>query len=123
MKQTTAKTIEQALDWIDKNHHHEIGTEFNKHGGKTHIFYKNYHEKLRVPIALFMVFKYIKPNTRKFDTRMFMLTPAGKDFLRRRRHATNVAEGMTIFESLIKEGKHDLAERPAPKFTIVKNHE
>lgn len=114
MKQITAKTIEQALAWIATQPHYEVGCHYKRgqwrngeqiaDDAPTHVYYRNFHEKLVVPVTLEMFFKYIKPNTRAFDTRMFMLTPAGKDYLRRKNHARNVAEGMTVFESLIAEG-------------------
>lgn len=80
MKQITIKRAVEALYWIHNNAHHEVGTDYHPVTGEaTHIYYRNYHEKMRVPMALTAeVGKFIRPNKRKFDTRMFALTQAGK---------------------------------------------
>ena len=87
MKQITVKRTVEALHWIHNSAHHVVGTEWSSKtplGEQTmenfsHVFYANYHEKIRVPAALYAeVSKYIRPNTRKFDTRMFALTAAGR---------------------------------------------
>lgn len=86
MKQITVKRAVEALYWLHNNAHFEAGAEFHptKVDDKgrplaTHMFYRNNFEKLRVPAALMTeVSKYIRPNTRPFDTRMFALTRAGK---------------------------------------------
>lgn len=75
MAQRTVKRAVEALYWLHNNAHHEAGWE---EGGK-HFFYRNYHDKLRVPAALMPeVSKYVRPNKRAFDTRMFALTRAGR---------------------------------------------
>lgn len=86
MKQRTVKRAVEALNWLHNNPHHIAGKDFHptkrdENGRKvvTHFYYQNYHERMRVPVALAAeVAKYIRPNTRKFDTRMFALTAAGK---------------------------------------------
>lgn len=89
MKQITVKRAVEALHWLHNNEHHIVGTENSKIGadGKltfSHVYYQNYHEKLRVPYALCQeVGKYIRPNKRKFDTRMYALTPKGRQLVER----------------------------------------
>ena len=76
MAQRTAKTIVEVLTWLHENDHHEVGVEQPK---ETHAYYKNYHDILRVPIPLIVQCQpYFRPNRRKFDTRMFALTAAGR---------------------------------------------
>lgn len=86
MKQRTVKRGVEALYWINNNSHHEVGLEFNKDNVETHQYFKNYHEKIRVPIGLMReeVSPYIRPNKRKFDTRMFALTAKGKNMVESR---------------------------------------
>lgn len=89
MKQITAKRAIEALYWLHNNAHHEVGCEWPRDkpnapvGEHTHIFYRNHLEKLRVPIALMPeVSKHIRPNKRKFDTRMYALTRSGREMVR-----------------------------------------
>jgi hypothetical protein len=97
MTQRTAKTVDEALRWIHTNAHHDMGlhwakglskeTGFFELGQETHMYYKNYIEKLLVPLAMWREFaRYIVANPRPFDTRAYALTKAGK-----RRIATKVA--------------------------------
>lgn len=88
MRQFTAKRLVEALYWLDNNAHHEAGVEFKNDRDPfdkwTHSYFRNYHEKLRVPRHLDAeVRKYIRPNRRKFDTRMFAVTTAGKRMISR----------------------------------------
>lgn len=93
MKQTTAKTIEQALIWIDSHPHHNCGAEWsgkefpagrpNWRQQPSHWFYEGFEGKLRVPRKLFKGFMpKIEPNLRPFDTRMFRITKHGRAWLR-----------------------------------------
>lgn len=86
MKQRTVKRAVEALYWLHNNEHHIAGVEnADRVDGKmvfSHAYYQNYHEKLRVPYALCEeVHKYIRPNKRKFDTRMYALTKAGRQLV------------------------------------------
>lgn len=87
MKQITVKTAVEALTWLHNNPHHIAGVEWSprlhpsEHTIKnwSHQYYVNHHEKIRIPADIYPnVAKYIRPNTRKFDTRMYMLTRSGK---------------------------------------------
>ncbi len=86
MKQITVKRVVEALYWIHNNEHHIVGTEFhptkkdeNGRDVTTHVYFQNHFEKLRVPQSLVAeVFSFIRPNRRKFDTRMYALTRAAK---------------------------------------------
>lgn len=86
MKQKTVKTAIEAWHWINNNAHQEVGTEYHatKLDGeglplRTHMFFKNYFETMRVPEALCSeVFSMIAPNKRAFDTRMFALKAGAK---------------------------------------------
>jgi hypothetical protein len=88
MKQTTAKTIKQALEWIDMNSHHiaeKEGFHFNEEiGGSvySHLVLKGHHAKLRIPVSILKEMQEMfAPNTREFDTRMYMVTDAGRAYL------------------------------------------
>lgn len=81
MKQRTAKRAVEAWHWLHNNPHHIVGTEFNDDSEQSTkaVFFQNHHDKLRVPAALLPeVMAGIKPNTRAFDTRMYMLRPAAR---------------------------------------------
>lgn len=86
MKQLTVKRAVEAWYWIANNEHFEVGTEYSKNRKDDEgrpavvaIFFRNHHEKMRVPDSLRReVFAGIKPNRRAFDTRMFSLTKAAK---------------------------------------------
>lgn len=87
MKQITPKRLVEALYWLHNNPHHHVGIEWPRSmpaseqtmENWSHHFYANYHEKLRIPAILCEdLYKYVVPNKRKFDTRMFALTRAGK---------------------------------------------
>lgn len=93
MGQVTAKTIEQALAWIDSNGHHECGLHWAKGrsretgcyelGDETHFYYRGWGDKLLIPLALKREMNgLLKPNTRPFDTRMYALTAKGRRRLR-----------------------------------------
>jgi hypothetical protein len=85
MKQFTARTLYDALFWIHTNEHHESGVEFHPRTGKeSHIYYKNCHEKLRVPLDApwaRQFFMMIRSNRRAHDDRMYALTPKAKKIL------------------------------------------
>lgn len=84
MKQRTAKSVVEALDWIHNNAHPEVGTDYHPVRGDemTHVYFKNYFEKMRIPIDMYPeVSKLIRPNKRAFDTRMFALTRKGRSML------------------------------------------
>lgn len=85
MKQITVKTAEQALDWMHKNPHHEVGTIYGADGQtRTHIFVRNHFEIIRIPERLVSrVFRLTQPNHREFDSRMYALTKHGRAVLRK----------------------------------------
>lgn len=84
MTQFTAKTPHLALIWILTNPHFEAGTEYSSDGMRaTHSFYRNHHDKLRVPIGMKGFHNRIAANTRPHDDRMFMVTRAGKAWLKK----------------------------------------
>ena len=87
MKQRTVKTAVEALTWLHNNEHQFAGYEWPRSMPEreqtmenwSRFFYANHHEKIRVPAALLVeVIKYTRPNMRKFFTRPYMLTRAGK---------------------------------------------
>ena len=81
MKQFTVKRAVEAWKWIHNNAHHEAGYEYHPITTElTHVFFRNHHEKMRVPAQLYRdeVSKGVTPNKRAFDTRMFALTRAAK---------------------------------------------
>lgn len=86
MKQITVKRAIEALNWIHNNAHEEVGTVYHPHkmdeNGfplKTHMYFRNHFETMRVPQELCAeVFSMIRPNRRKFDTRMFALRRAAR---------------------------------------------
>ena len=91
MKQTTAKTVYDALHWIHNNAHFESGahwargrskeTGFHEYGEETHVFYRNGMEKLLVPRKNGLarrVAELTEPNPRKFDSRMFRVNRRGR---------------------------------------------
>ncbi len=80
MKQRTVKCAVEAWHWIANNPHNEVGLEFRTDAAGREcediiaIFFRNYHEKLRVPEKLRKeVMAGLMPNRRKFDTRMYAL--------------------------------------------------
>lgn len=82
MKQKTVKRAVEAWYWIRNNAHEEVGSVYH-HSKKdekglpvrTHVYFKNYHEVMKVPESLVSeVFAGIVPNRAKFDTRMYALT-------------------------------------------------
>ena len=78
MTQRTAKRAVEALYWLHNNEHHEVGTDWNG-DYLTHVWFRNHFDKLRVPADLAAeMWKHVKLNTRKFDTRMYALKPSGK---------------------------------------------
>ena len=96
MGQVTAKTVEDALSWIDSHEHHEAGLHWAKgrsketgcyeFGEETHMRYKGHGNVMLVPLDIFRrARKYIVPNQRQFDSRMFAITPAAKRMLARSR--------------------------------------
>lgn len=87
MTQTTPKSLEQALLWIIENPHFEVGTEW-LNGRSTHGFFRNHFDKLRVPNRARcewagQFYRYVMPNPRRHDDRMYAVTPAGKAWLRK----------------------------------------
>lgn len=86
MKQTTAKTVEQALIWIDSHPHHIIQA-YPSYGSPIYIEVIGWRGKLRVPDRLRLaVWGKIEPNPRPFDTRMFRVTKWGREWLREQMH-------------------------------------
>lgn len=87
MAQITAQRAVEAWHWIANNPHEEVGTEYHDtkvdgqgHPVRTHIYMRNYHDKLRIPEALIAeVFAGIMPNRRKFDTRMYALRKSARE--------------------------------------------
>lgn len=83
MTQITVGRAVEAWNWIYNNSHEEVGTVYHprKCDGegrplRTHVYFKNYHDTMRVPDALLdEVMAGLRPNTRKFDTRMYALKP------------------------------------------------
>lgn len=116
MKQITARTVEQALMWIDSQPHHMVaceyrpGEETKPNTRPTHIRYENHHERLRVPMSMTGFFTKVEPNHRPFDTRMYRVTKYGRAWLKKQ---MRLAAGNTIFEELIAEGianREDLSQ-------------
>lgn len=88
MAQVTPKHLAQALIWIHCNEHNESGIEYNDQGCVRAVYYRNYHDKMRVLSSglcewVKQFHKFIRPNTRQHDDRMYALTPAAKQWLRR----------------------------------------
>lgn len=87
VKQYTVKRAVEAWNWIHNNEHHIVGTDYSKtrldddgHPLRIAMYFQNYHEKMRVPERLCSeVFAQIRPNKRKFDSRMFALRPKARD--------------------------------------------
>lgn len=81
LKQTTARTLFNALHWIHVNPHHESGFEVNADGDYTHFWFRNYQAALRVPCKARWYQEFIssiKPNQRPHDDRMWAVTMGGK---------------------------------------------
>lgn len=101
MKQITVKTVEQALAWIDTNAHHKAeieGHEFGVKPGYTHQTLSNYHERMRIPVAIHQqMIDLIEPNKREFDSRMFALTRKGRIRLNRFRKDNQAKKELEIF--------------------------
>lgn len=121
MKQITAKTVEQALIWIDSQPHNLVGIYWNKkssegtyeYGEEDGMQFVNYHEKLRVPNKIrAAVARKIEQNPRPFDTRMFRVTKYGKAWLKAQMHKAAVSEGLTIFEQMVRDGELKLHGSP-----------
>lgn len=88
MKQTTAKTVEQALAWIESHAHHIVSIYplTCKPGEEKGIELIGNQEKLRVPDKLRLaVWRKLRPNPRAFDTRMYALTKHGREWLAKTR--------------------------------------
>jgi hypothetical protein len=85
MGQVTPKTLEEALLWIHTNAHYESGIEYDSEGRYVKAqWFKNHFDKMRVPRMAPYSARFhdmIQPNPRKFDTRMYSLTPQGKRIL------------------------------------------
>ena len=83
MKQFTVKRAVEAWNWLHNNEHHIVGVEhyepYDPDKKAKAVYFQNHHMKMRVPQELVEeVMDNIKSNTRKFDTRMYMLKPAAK---------------------------------------------
>lgn len=93
MAQRTAKSLEEALMWVHQNRHHVSGNEWNPaRGCYTHRYFANYHDRLRVSMAKewYTAFlRYLRPNPRPHDDRVFALTPMGRRLLREWDHINN----------------------------------
>jgi len=85
--QITVKRAVEAWNWIHNNAHEEVGTEYHARkcdsdGAplRTHVYFKNYHDIMRVPESLVdEVMTGVRTNRRKFDTRMFALTAKARE--------------------------------------------
>lgn len=83
MIQKTAKTVADVLEWIETTEHHSasVCTE------PGFLVLKGYHDKLRVPRAIWRKStKCVRPGNR-FDTRMYRITATGRVHLWRARKA------------------------------------
>ena len=88
MTQKTTRSVVEGLLWLVQNPHHEAGIE----DGGYHRYYKNYQDKLRIPATVIWG-KYIEPNTRPFDTRMFRPNRKGMNLLKRNGWIVNFSAG------------------------------
>lgn len=91
MKQTTVKRVIEALHWIHNNEHNSVYLEWPRNMAErdktvqnaSHITLANHHERLRIPDSLRAdVWRYIAPNKRPFDTRMYAVTRRGLKLVR-----------------------------------------
>jgi len=111
MKQITAKTVEQALIWIDSHAHHIVQIYPPAWEGEKGIELVGHGEKLRVPNAIRKaVFNKIEVNKRPFDTRMYRVTKHGREWLKAQMHKAAVGEGLTIFEQMVRDGELKIEE-------------
>ena len=80
MAQTTAKTVEDVLRWVETTPHH-FASACDEPG---FFLLKGYGEKLRVPYDLQVkTIRLIEPSKDRFDNRMYRATKSGRARLRR----------------------------------------
>ncbi len=78
MTQKTAKTVAEVLEWIETNEHHFASAEDPKF-----FILKGHRDVLRIPDAIrIKTLKFVEPGKR-FDSRMYRATKAGRAYLRR----------------------------------------
>lgn len=85
MAQKTAKSLAEALLWIQTNRHHEVGSEYadgeGPDGSLTHIWYRNHQDKIRVSTTESWSSQFgdcIDPQDRPHDDRMYMVNESGQ---------------------------------------------
>lgn len=80
MRQTTAKTVEDVLDWVENNQHH-IGSWIDTPG---FFILKGHGAKIRIPEDIQEKTRnLVEPSKDRFDSRMYRATKSGKARLRR----------------------------------------
>lgn len=84
MRQITAKSVEDVLEWVENNQHH-IGSWIDAPG---FFVLKGHGTKIRIPENIQEKSRnLIEPSKDQFDSRMYRATKAGKARLRRTKAA------------------------------------
>jgi len=80
MAQTTAKTVEDVLRWIENEPHH-FASVIDEPG---FFILKGHGSKLRIPESIQQAsMRFVEPNKDRFDNRMYRATKSGRARLRR----------------------------------------
>lgn len=102
MGQTTAKTVEDVLQWIETTEHHKAacfppGAPWvGERIAFTHIILSGHHDRLRVPVAVWKAAGRLITVGAQFDTRMYRATKAGRARLRRASLTTRLLEPVLV---------------------------
>jgi hypothetical protein len=89
VKQKTAKTVEDVLDWIETTPHHKAAWEDMPEPG--FLVLSGHHDRLRIPTDVHARASRLVAPGDQFDTRMYRATKAGRARLARWRRKQGVA--------------------------------
>lgn len=87
MRQKTAKTVEDVLNWIETNPHHR-GAWIGPRDAETHFVLSGHGAVLRIPTDIQVQTRGLTEVGGQFDTRMFRANKKGRAYLRRAAKAT-----------------------------------
>lgn len=82
MKQITAKTVEDVLEWVETNQHHR-GEWIGPYDAETHFILTGHQARIRIPTELQKQTRGLIEPSKAFDTRMFRATKSGRARLAR----------------------------------------
>lgn len=86
MRQLTAKSVEDVLNWVETTEHHYASVE-----DPGFMILKGYSAVLRIPEPIRKASANLIEPGKEFDTRMYRATAAGKARLRRARRRAAAA--------------------------------